>query len=133
MEKVGASSQADRPTEKSRDVHVFPCSVLAKPSEYANVPLTLSLLCMSPALLFIPHPTQVNLLSWFTHPPNLPGKNCGKGTHRRQSSAVSCGSGCLHKRFTASFILRDVNSKNVSSCHCRCKCQKLAFFHQKME
>lgn len=93
----------------------------------------LSLLCMSPALSSsLPSPT-IKPLSWLSHLPNSPGKNCGEDTHCRHSPSVSCGSGCLHKCLTASFILRDVNSKNVSSCHCRCKCQKLAFFHHKTE
>lgn len=97
-------------------------------------PPALGPLCMSPGSLLSPPPgKKKKTFSWLSHLPNLPGKDCREVTHHRLSSSVSCGSGCLHKRLTASFILRDVNSKNVSSCHCRCKCQKLAFFHQKTE
>lgn len=137
LERLGPSSgyephrrQTDRWTEMS--IHFPALSVTAKPSEYANVHLWV----FFAGHWLSPLPTsrkKKKIFSWLSHVPNLPGKDGSEVTHRRPSSSVSCGSGCLHKRLTASFILRDVNSKNVSSCHCRCKCQKLAFFHQKTE
>lgn len=141
LEKLGPSSgyehhhrETDRWTEMS--IHFPALSVTAKPSEYANGPSSSGSSLQVTGSLFSPPSEKKKKktpFSWLSHLPNLPGKDCSEVTHRRQSSSLSCGSGCLHKRLTASFILRDVNSKNVSSCHCRCECQKLAFFHQKTE
>lgn len=64
-------------------------------------------------------PTDAKYLQW-----EVPGPSA------RHSSSQSK---CLHAHFRASFILRDVSSKNVSACHCQSKCQKLAFFHLREE